>query len=101
MPQFEPNSSFHGLFANLRVLQLSISLRKLIQSEAEFNLEHLNGLIHLEKLFVDTMVISRTQTLLLPKLKVLSIELCSEDEFQEPRLVLDQEKWKRLSESSS
>ena len=102
--QFEPNSSFQIVFANLRVLELDIHLGKnIVKSEKEFNLEFFNEFVHLEKLYLNTVVISRRQTLRLPNLRVFSIRLYSEDEFfecssrweeriiysRQPRLVLD------------
>lgn len=91
----EANSSFQIMFSNLRFLQLETHLDK------KFNLEIFNEFAQLEQLYLNSVVISRSQTLKLPKLKVLSIELYSDNESKrrdiyrpldydrEPRLVLD------------
>ena len=107
--ELEPNSSFQIVFANLRVLELDIVVGKTFKSGKEFNLELLNEFVRLEKLYLNTVVISRNQTLRLPSLRVLSLTLYSTEEYAEcsarwkeriiysrqPRLVLDS-KVKRL-----
>lgn len=92
----EPNCSFYILFANLRFFQLDMSLYK-----KDSPIEVFNGFFHLEKLYLNRVVIARSQTLKLPRLKVLSIALKSDDEHEhrdrygaldydrQPRLVID------------
>lgn len=96
------NSSFQIVFANLRVLELDILLGKAWKKGTPFNLELLNEFNRLEKLYLNMVIISRTQTLRLPNLRVFSLHLLSEQEYaeirtrrQHPRLVLDS-KVKRL-----
>lgn len=90
----KPNSSFQAVFAErLKFLQMNIKLTR------EFNLEILNEFVCLEKLNLMRVIISRTQTLKLPKLTTFSIRLYTEREYKyhsrpinydrEPRLVLD------------
>lgn len=91
----ESNSSFQIVFANLKFLQLEKCLNK------KFNLEFFNEFVQLEKLYLNLVVISRSQTLKLFKLKVLSIKLVSDNEHEcryrygpldydrEPRLTVD------------
>ena len=97
---FKENSSFQIVFANLRFLQLDCVI---FEFQTNFNLELLNELVHLEKLYLNEVVISRSRTLRLPKLKVLSFTLNSLNEYRghpprflsmfaysgEPRLTID------------
>lgn len=99
---FGPNSSsFQIVFRNLKFLQLDLDLKR--NCGKIFNLELLNEFTGLEKLYTNTVVIRTTQTLRLPRLKVFSIKLYSEREYdnrpatsyfrfnykKQPRLVLD------------
>lgn len=82
---FEANSSFQILFVNLRFLQLDIEIGifGIYDYKKQFNLELLNEFVRLEKLYLNTVVISRSRTLRLPELKVLSINLNSRNEYKE------------------
>ena len=93
---FVPNSSLLNMFAKLKFLQMNIKLYE------EFNLEIFNEFIELEKLYLKDVVISRSQSLRLPKLKVLSIRILTKSQSEytgkvqerihysrEPRLTLD------------
>ena len=93
---FAANSALLNMFAKLKFLQMNIGLYK------EFNLEIFNEFIELEKLYLIKVVISRSQSLRLPKLRVLSIRIITEkqskysgkvqeriDYSREPRLMLD------------
>ena len=109
------NSSFQIVFANLRVLELNIELEERSKGERdEFHLELLNEFVRLEELYVNKLTIYRNQTLRLPYLKVLSIELHSKDDLkensvsrqeriyrQQPRLVLDSTVWKLSCEQTT
>ena len=99
----EPNTQqligFKTVFANLRFLRLNVShdLKK-----NSFNIEVLNELTKLERLYLPLRWIAREQVLKLPRLKVLSIYLRLEKEYYmrpyeikrinfdlEPHLVVD------------
>ena len=67
------------MFANLRFLQLDTEI---VESKNEFKLEILNEFVRLEKLYLNTVVISRSRTLRLPELKVLSLKLESYNEYR-------------------
>lgn len=102
----KPNSSFPLVFARLKFLQINRDLRK------AFNLEIFNELVCLERLLLPRVIISRSQTLKLPRLKVFSINLVSKRDGmfsgkvqerinydREPRLVLDS-KVERLADGN-
>lgn len=85
--RFKPNSSFQIMFKHLKFLQIYLSLNALSRDEKKlfkkFNLEFLNEFTSLEKLYLNEVSISRSQTLRLPRLKVFSIELFSRREARE------------------
>lgn len=66
-----PRSSFQIVLANLKCLEINIYLK------ADFNLELFNEFTRLEKLYLNQVMISKSQTLRLPKLKVFSVNLFS------------------------
>ena len=90
--QLTPNSSFHIVFANLKVLELNMPLGETlwgVWDEKAFNVEIFNEFVLLENLYLNRVRISRNQTLRLPNLRAFSITLYSKDEHRMPRLVLD------------
>ena len=96
--RLEVNSSFYIVFANLKILQLEMALYN-----EDSPLEVFNEFVKLEKLYLNDVVIARSETLKLPRLKTLSVRLKSADEHEreecgrifplnydrQPRLVID------------